>query len=713
MKIGPSALALAALASVARAEGEPGSAAGRGGEADLRVVPEEVVVVGTRSPRAASSLPTTVTVVRREDLDRSAAATLDGALRALPSLATLRRSTSLAADPSSQGLNLRGVGPSAVSRTLLLDDGVPVNDPFAGWVAWRALPRLGIERVEVAPGGASALYGSAALGGVVALVPRAVTGSGLEVETSGGSFGTYGVAARGEHRSGAAAAALEAEHLGTDGYEVVAPDARGPVDGRAGARHASAALRLALEPARGPRLTLGGTFFDEDQDGGTRFTRAGLRWYGARAGLDARGRSGRLSLVLHGNARTFTQQRARVAEGRAAEEPAASQEVPSTDVGGSAVASLAARRGHVLSAGADLRRVAGESDERLFPPAAAPATSAVSRVASGTQWTGGAFVQDAWTVARSLELAGAVRLDLWRDEDGQATRALRDGTSARETFAPRTRTLVSPRVAARWSPAPPVTLRASGYRAFRAPTLNELYRPFQVGTVLTAPNPELRAEILTGAEAGPEIALGRAARLRATAFWSALDEPILTVTLPAPLADGATRRRENLGRAVVRGIEAEASVRLLPALFASAAWTWVDARLDSAPGRPDLEGKALPHDPAHRIAARLAFDRPDLLAAQVEVRSLSRAWEDDQNTLPLPAYAVVDVTLSRSVGRRVEAFLAAENLLDRRYLVGRAGVDTVGAPLLVRGGVRVRTGSTVRRARAPAASPSASAEGKG
>jgi outer membrane receptor protein involved in Fe transport len=689
----PSALALAALAAVARADGR-GSASGR--DEDALVPEEEVVVVGTRSPRAAASLPTTVMVVRREDLERSAATTLDGALRTLPSLATLRRSTSLAADPSSQGLNLRGVGPSAVSRTLLLDDGVPINDPFAGWVAWRALPRLGIERVEVAPGGASALYGSSALGGVVALVPRRVAGSGVEAETFGGSFGTYGAAARGEHRAGSVAGALEAEHAGTDGYVVVAPADRGAVDDRAGARHASAAVRLALEPERGPRLTLGGTFFDEDQDGGTRFTRAGLRSWGVRAGLDAHGASGRLRLLLHGNARTFKQERARIAPGRASEERAAFQEVPSTDLGGSVVADLPRRGRHAVSAGADLRRVSGESDERLFPPAGAPATSAVSRDAAGTQWTGGAFVQDAWTPLRSLELAGALRLDVWRDEDGEVTRALGDGTRVQETFASRTRTLVSPRVAARWSPARAVTLRASAYRAFRAPSLNELYRPFQVGTVLTAPNPALRAERLTGVEAGPEVELGRAARLRATGFWSVLEDPILTVTLPAPLPDGATRRRENLGRAVVRGIEAEASLRPAPALVASAAWTWVDARLDSAPGRPELEGKALPHDPAHRVVARLAFDRPDLVAAQVEVRWLSRAFEDDQNTLPLPAYAVVDATVARAIGRNVEAFLAAENLLDRRYLVGRAGVDTVGAPLLVRAGLRVRTGSTVR-----------------
>jgi outer membrane receptor protein involved in Fe transport len=696
MRRAAAGVALAALlAPVVRGDGVE-DRAGTAERTELPTLPDEVVVVGTRSPRPAGALPTTVVVVGAEDLARSAAPTLDGALRAVPSFATLRRSTSLAADPSSQGLNLRGIAPSAVARALLLDDGVPVNDPFAGWIAWRSIPRLGLSRVEIAPGGASALYGTFALGGVVALVPRPVAGSGVEAESSGGSFGTYGVAARGEHRAGALSGSLEAEHVGTDGYFVVAPGARGPVDGRAGARHATAVARVAVEPREGLRLTFGGSFFDEDQDGGTEFTSAGLRSVTARAGVERAGRAGRAQLLLFGGARTFTQERARITDGRTAEAHAASQEVPSDDVGLTLLGALARRHGHAVSAGVDLRRVAGESEETLFP-AAVTSVTAVAREAGGTQWTGGAFVQDAWAPHASLELAGALRADVWRDEDGRSVRRLADGSTIEESFAARTRAVLSPRVAVRWSPAPSVTLRASAYRAFRAPTLNELYRPFQVGTVLTAPNPALGPELLLGAEAGPEAELaGGAVRVRATGFWSALDDPIVTVTLPAPLEDGATRRRENLGRALIRGVETEVSARLGPALAATAGWTFAEARVDSAPGFPDLVGKSLPHDPEHRLAARLAYDRPSVVSAAVEVRWLSRAWEDDLNTLALPAFTVVDATLGRRLGRNAEVFLAVENLLDREYLVGRAGVDTVGAPRLVRAGLRVRTGSAAR-----------------
>jgi outer membrane receptor protein involved in Fe transport len=140
-------------------------------------------------------------------------------------------------------------------------------------------------------------------------------------------------------------------------------------------------------------------------------------------------------------------------------------------------------------------------------------------------------------------------------------------------------------------------------------------------------------------------------------------------------------------------VEAEAALRPLPALALTAGWTFVDARVDSAPGRPELVGKAVPHDPAHRVAARVSYDRRRVLSAAAEVRWLSHAYEDDLNTLQLPAFAVVDLSLARELGRGVEVFLAVENLLDREYLVGRAGVDTVGAPRLVRGGLRLRAGS--------------------
>jgi len=97
---------------------------------------------------------------------------VDDVLRQVPGFSTYRRSSSLFANPTSQGVSLRGVGASATSRSTVLLDGVPLNDPFGGWVYWARVPRAAIESMDVANGAASDLYHGGALGGVVNLQTR-------------------------------------------------------------------------------------------------------------------------------------------------------------------------------------------------------------------------------------------------------------------------------------------------------------------------------------------------------------------------------------------------------------------------------------------------------------------------------------------------------------------------------------------------------------
>ncbi len=167
------------------------------------VAPDEVIVVtGLRLPRPLHDVPAAVTVIDRAQVERSPHALTDDLIRETPSVGAFRRSSSLIADPSSQGLNLRGVGPSGVSRALVLRDGLPVNDPFGGWVYWRALPALGIDRIEIVPSGASALFGNFALGGVLHVISRPIEGRSADVLAAVGSLATRRTAARGAERFG-------------------------------------------------------------------------------------------------------------------------------------------------------------------------------------------------------------------------------------------------------------------------------------------------------------------------------------------------------------------------------------------------------------------------------------------------------------------------------------------------------------------------------
>ncbi|HEV8231304.1 MAG TPA: TonB-dependent receptor plug domain-containing protein, partial [Thermoanaerobaculia bacterium] len=115
-------------------------------------VSDEVVVTATRSPARLGGTAASVLVVTAGDLESSAAPTIDDVLRQVPGFALFRRSGSRTANPTSQGVSLRGTGASGASRAVVLADGVPLNDPFGGWVYWGRVPRASLERVEVLRG---------------------------------------------------------------------------------------------------------------------------------------------------------------------------------------------------------------------------------------------------------------------------------------------------------------------------------------------------------------------------------------------------------------------------------------------------------------------------------------------------------------------------------------------------------------------------------
>ena len=653
------------------------------------------VATAARLARPLANEPASVTVLRREEIALNPTLGTDALLRSLPSALTFRRSTSRVADPSSQGLNLRGVGPSGVSRTLLLVDGIPANDPFSGSIYWRALPRLGVERIEVVPSGSSALYGSAALAGVVQLISRPLTPS-YEGEVSYGSFRTALLAARAAERRGPLAYGLEGEWLRSDGFPVVAPAQRGVIDGNADSQHGTLNAQVEGEPNARTRLSASARLFRERQNGGTRYTNAGvdLALFGL-GGTFALTR-GELDLRLFGRLQRFAQERARIAPERMSELRAARQEVPADDQGASLVYRTRERSAagrHRLAVGVDLRRVQGVSRERLYS-AMPSAEAAGRREAGGEQLAAGVFAQELYSPTSTLQLDLALRADVWNNRAGSQLVVREGGVRERTSFDARTELAVSPRVGLLWRPHDALALRASGYRAFRAPTLNELYRPFQVGTVLTAANPELGPELLSGFEAGVELAGTEQLVLRATGFWNHLDRPISNVTLPLPLADGAERQRQNLGSAVVRGLEASLELRVWRRFSTILAYTLAASEVREAGTIAALRGKQLPQAPRHRASALLSYDEPGWFSATVQVRALSEQFENDLNTLPMKAYAVIDASLSWRLGWKIDLLLAVENLLDTEYLVGRAGVDTIGQPLLARVGLRVREGTT-------------------
>jgi outer membrane receptor protein involved in Fe transport len=663
-----SALVVAALAGVAAAD-EP---------------PDEVIVVtGLRLPRPARDQPAATTVIDRAQLERSPQVLADDVVRTAPAVGTFRRSSSAIADPTSQGLNLRGVGPSGVSRALVLQDGVPVNDPFGGWVYWRGLSLLGVARIEIVPSGASALFGNFALGGVMQLITRPIAGREVDALAAVGSLGTQRAAARVADRHGEVGVALDGEALRSDGYAPITASERGAVDGDAASRHV--ALGARLEHRRGgSALHADARVFDEHLDAGTVHTTADVRTVTYGAGWQLAAAPGTLGVQLFGGVQRFAQERARISPARDTAAVASTQRTPSNNQGAGATWSQA-WRGHAIVVGVDGQRVAGTATDALSPPAVNAATL-VRRAAGGEQRFAGAFAQDAVALG-IVELAAALRLDAWQNVDARRTQTLGDGSATTTALADASELQLDPRLGALVHVTDEIAVRGSAYRAFRAPTLNELYRPFQVGTVLTAANDRLKPETLWGGELGAQLVLANVSA-ELTGFANRLSDPIANVTLAMPV-DGAGRQRQNLGRSRVIGADLDVTWRPGAAWTVRVAHAISDGEVAAAPAQPELVGKRLAQAPRHRSVGLVSY-AAGRVAASAQVRYLGRQFEDDLNTQRIGAVVLVDARAEVALAGGLALFGAGQNLFDRRYLVGRAGIDTEGAPRTVELGLAYR-----------------------
>jgi len=233
-----------------------------------------------------------------------------------------------------------------------------------------------------------------------------------------------------------------------------------------------------------------------------------------------------------------------------------------------------------------------------------------------------------------------------------------------------------------------IALHARTYRRMRTPTMEELYRPVLLGDALTAANARLVPEVVWTTELGPEITWGRLT-LRAAMFTSTVDNAITSVTTDAPLADGATRERQNIGSARVRGLDSEASWRPSKAWLATVAYTVADTEVMQSDRYAQLVGNELAQLPRQRGTARLSFDDPRIATITGAVRYIGRTYEDDRNTQRLGGFALVDAMAARKLHGGLSGFVGVENLLDRRYAVGRTGVETLGAPRMFHLGVRI------------------------
>lgn len=659
-----------------------------------------VVTTASRAPQAPARIPFSVVTLPADALRAAPAVTLDGALRGVPGFSLFRRNDSLTAHPTVQGLSLRGLGPSGASRSLVLLDGVPLNDPFGGWIAWSKAPTLSLSAAEIVRGGGATAWGNAALGGVVQLLTRAAAAPAGEAALTVGDFATRSLELSAARTAGPGTLQLAGRAFATDGFPLVAPAQRGPVDIAAWSRHHWLAGTWTQPVGSDAEVTANLRTFGERRGNGTPGQRNSSRENLGSVSLRAQPRREfSWRAVAYGQDQQFSSTFSSVNAARTAETPASDQyAVPATAAGLSWTGTWEPDPSRRTSAGLDLRSVRGETRELASYVGGAFTRE---RIVGGDQAFGGLFFLHERELGRSVNLFAGGRLDRWRDAGGHRDEFDRaTGATVRiERPADRSGAEFSPGAGVSWQPAEGWRVRAAAQSAFRRPTLNELYRPFRVGNIITEANPALATEHTRSAELALERTSGRAT-WSVAGFWNALDDAVANVTVARgpgtfPVvgfvpAGGLGRQRLNLDRALVRG--AELSWRWAPAngLSLTADYLYADATVRSARVAPDLVGRRLAQVPRHAAVAGLDWQGPGGLRLVPRVRWMGRQFEDDENQLVLGAVIVLDVALELPAGRAGRLFLHAENLGGARVETGRSalGVVNTGTPRFLTGGLR-------------------------
>jgi outer membrane receptor protein involved in Fe transport len=618
-------------------------------------------------------------IIDREQLVSVPSGRIEDALASVAGFQQFRRSDSRSANASAQGATLRALGGNATSRALVLLDGVPMSDPFFGYIPFSAIAPERLSQIRVTRGGGSGPFGTGALAGTI------------EMESAGidqldGIAGQALVNDRGETElSGSAGARLGSGFLVASGrwdrgkgfYTTPEAD-RVPLSARAAFDGWSAQIRGVAPVSDEIELQVRGLAYRDERT---------LRFEGADSSIE--GQDASLRLVGRGEwefdalaylqARNFTN----VVVSSTRFVPVLDQRnTPATGLGGKLELRPPVGDAHVLRVGMDFRRAEGELFETAISAFSGNVTA--RRNAGGTNTDLGLFLEDDWTLGRLVLTLGA-RLDRWTIRDGFYTERDASGELlSTDSFADRAGWDVSFRGGVLYRANDVVALRAAAYSGLRLPTLNELYRPFVVFPVVTQANAALENERLEGFEAGIELTPNPAVALSLTAFDNRVKNAVANVTIAENL-----RQRRNIDAIQSRGLEASLGATLGAfSLDASAVWT--DAEAKGSGFAAALDGNRLSQTPRFTGGATLSWTPADDWLLSATVRHVGAQFEDDLESNVLPAVTSLDAFVQVPMTPSIALVLRGENLTDEAIVTrNQSGSIDLGVPRTVWAGVKV------------------------
>ena len=654
-----------------------------------------------------SEIPGSATDISRRQIAGSSAQDAEDLLSGVPNVNELGYSAD-SEPPPSNSIAMRGLGGGAreggISRALVTLDGVPLNDPFFGYIQWSRAPLDDIDRIQIVRGGESTLWGNYAEGGVIAITTQTDARDTAALNGGRGSFGAYRGSASGAYRTGddnILQAVFEAQ--GTDGY----PQIRlyHPVSFIVPTTSGAANLHVKDSFSPTPQLTaqLSLSYHDDRQRFQTPLDTNGQRNVDLSGNLARRlGDDGILSLTLYYGDSAFDSKNSFYTLDTfnpfpPTEKANEAHHVRAQDAGGSLVWSEQLSGDLDWLIGMDWHYISGDdrTDHRFLPDHSRG--FAVTRGGGDQLFTAG-FAQASLSPVGHLKITAGGRIQLLRDSNGY------DGSFGGLGDIPsRTYAFFEPRVDARYSLPAGFALRAAYYRSYRAPNLGDLFYSHASGLFVQLPNPLLKPEEMTGGEAGLDFARsGFHSQITLYRMEIGNDIVIGKATNAVYAAHGwYMTQNQNAASVRAQGIEAEADWDIGWGFTANLDYTLADSIVTRNPLDPRTVGQQLMDVPRRSEAAELAYGFAQGGRISVEAQYIGKAsffsLVLNDGEAPYRSWAksnlAVDLAVSYPLGRNAELYASARNLLDRRYMaVGYSAPSSsvvLGPPREIFAGLRM------------------------
>jgi outer membrane receptor protein involved in Fe transport len=671
---------------------------------------QEVVVTASRSPELLQEVPASVTVITAEQIRDTPAQGLDDILQLVPGMNLTQMGPDVG-HPTAYNEGMRGL-PTTETRFLVLVDGIPVNDPFFGYIQWNRIPLDNIERVEIVRGGGAPLWGNGAMGGVINIITRTPSDSMLDVDAAGGSYGTYRTSVYGAYRaSNALVLSMNSSFSGTNGYQTT--PASWTTYGTTTLRSplyiptSFDARNISLRADYTPSTDLTGFFivnyYDDDQVLTTPIGDDSQQtWsYSGQLSKTFQNNGALTATVFHNDSNFVTNNPHLLSF--TSEYNSNIHNSPGNDTGGSLT--WTQDLSSILKSytfGVDAHQITGSDYSNYYLPSGAIAVPTI--VGSGKQLFVGGFAETRLEPIEHLEISGSVRYQYYRNYDGIDTFPPAIGAIPASS-----KKSVDPRLDIRYALTDEFALRGAYYKSFRAPTLDQLYRTYADTTAgIYEGNPFLKPETLKGGEVGLDFNHD-GFRSQLTFYDTTITNLITQRNLtPAenPTALGVVcgydattytyltcTRLINAASAVARGMELEADWNLGHGVSAGFGYTYADSHYTSNPEDPTAVGQRLEGVPKQNVSGRLAYAAPAGWRIATDLRWVSKSYGDahPQDNLIQNAHFVMDVSGSYPLTQRLQAYIQIQNLTDTRYIANNSGAAPIlGTPREVIAGLHLR-----------------------